>query len=326
MANLVQNEMLKLIRKKRLLVVVLIMTILISMFTYAQYREKERVMERLGTQDWRTTLQQQIVDMQNRMSGSRVSEEWKQQLQITVAQQQYYLDHDINPAEPGAPTFVREFVKHSIQLLLPLMIMIVAADLVSSEHSTGTVKLLLTRPIKRWKILLSKYITLIFSVSILVLAFGILSYLISGLIFGYSGWSAPVLTGFSVEGGELNTADVRLIPQWQYLWMQMGLTWFVSLIVGTLSFMFSTLIRSTAAGMGAMLAVLISGTILTNMVSSWESAKYLFMVNLSLSDYLSGSAPPVEGMTLGFSLMVLTIWGIGALLVSFLSFTRRDVY
>lgn len=302
------------------------MAFLISMFTYAQFREKERVIERLGTTDWRTSLQQEIVDMQNRMGGSQISEEWKKQLQINISQQQYYLDHNINPAEPGAPTFVREFVKHSIQMLLPLMIMIVAADLVSSEHSGGTVKLLLTRPIKRWKILLSKYITLAFSVSILILAFGVLSYLISGLVFGFSGWSAPVLTGFSVEGGELSTANVHLIPQWQYLWMLMGLAWFVSLTVGTLSFMLSTIMKSTAAGMGVMLACLIAGAILSGMVASWESAKYLFMVNLTLSDYLSGSAPPIEGMTLGFSLSVLAIWGTLALLVSFLYFTRKDVY
>lgn len=326
MINLIQNELLKLVRKKRLLVVIIIMAFLVSMFTYAQYREKERVIERLGTTDWRTTLQQEIVDMQNRVGGSQISEEWKKQLQINISQKQYYLDHNINPAEPGAPTFVREFVKHSIQMLLPLMIMIVAADIVSSEHSSGTIKLLLTRPIKRWKILLSKYITLVFSVSILIFAFGWLSYLISGIVFGFSGWSAPVLTGFSVEGGVLSTANVHLIPQWQYLWMLMGLAWFVSLTVGTLSFMLSTIMKSTAAGMGVMLACLIAGAILSGMVSSWESAKYLFMVNLSLSDYLSGGAPPIEGMTLGFSLSVLAIWGFLALFVSFLYFTRKDVY
>ena len=90
--------------------------------------------------------------------------------------------------------------------------------------------------------------------------------------------------------------------------------------------MLSVLIRSTAAGMGVMLAALISGSILSSMVSSWESAKYLFMVNLNLTGYLSGVAPPIEGMTLLFSITVLTIWWLIALFVSFLVFTRQDVY
>ncbi len=326
MINLVQNEMLKLIGKKRLLVVALIIGVLISMFTYAQAQEAERTRERLGDTDWRIALQQRIIDSQNRLSSSRITDEWKRQLEIRIAQQQYYLDHNINPSEPGAPTFLRGFVENSIQLFLPLMVMVVASDLVSSEHSMGTVKLLLTRPVKRWKILMSKYITLILSVSFIVFIFGLLSYVISGAVFGFSGWTAPVLTGFIVEAGELDTSAVSLIPQWQYILMEMGLAWFVALVVGTLSFMLSVLIRGTAAGMGVMLACLISGTILSNMVSSWESAKYLFMVNLELINYLEGDAPPIEGMTLGFSLMVLTAWAVAALLVSFMTFIRRDVY
>ena len=115
------------------------------------------------------------------------------------------MDNNVNPSEPGVPTFVRGFVENSIQLFLPLMVMVVA-------------------------------------------------------------------------------------PQWQYILMEFGLAWFVALVVGTLSFMLSVLIKSTAAGMGVMLACLISGTILSNMVSAWESAKYLFMVNLELINYLEGNA------------------------------------
>ncbi|UNL83537.1 ABC transporter permease [Priestia koreensis] len=326
MANLLYNEMLKLVTKKRLVVVGLIMAVLIGTFTYAQYKETERLREKLGTTDWRSSLQQQIVDTQNRLSGSQISDEWKKQLQIRVTQQQYYLDHDINPTEPGAPTFVRGFIENAIQLLLPLMVLVVASDIVSSENSMGTIKLLLTRPVRRWKILMSKYMTLVLAVSIIVLMFGALAYLISGIVFGFTGWSAPVLTGFTVQSGELNTAGVHLVPQWRYLLMEFGLAWFVSLVVGTFSFMFSVLIRSTAAGMGVMLACLIAGTILSNMVSSWETAKYLFVVNLDLTGYLAGSPPPIEGMTLGFSLIVLAIWGAAAFITSFLVFTKRDVY
>ena len=327
MINLVQNELLKLVRKRKIWIVSLIMAVLISMFTYAQFRDLERKAERYGSADWRTTLQQQIIDTQNRLSSSRsISDEWRQQLEIRIQQQQYYLEHDINPAEPGAPTFVRGFMENAVHLLLPLFVIVIAADLVSSEHSLGTIKLLLTRPVKRWRVLLGKYLTLILAISLIVFIFGALSYIISGFVFGFGGWTAPVLMGFMVEGGELNTANVSLIPQWQYILMQFSLGWFVAIVVGTLSFMLSVLIRSTAAGMGIMLASLISGTILSNMVSSWESAKYLFMVNLNLVGYLSGQTPPIEGISFGFSFTVLLLWGLVGLIISFARFTRQDVY
>lgn len=318
--------MMKLIAKKRLIVIAIIIGVLVVLFTYAQYKQVETQREKLGTSDWRTILQQQIVDTTNRLSSSRITDEWKKQLQISLQQQQYYLDHDINPAEPGAPTFMRVFFENSIDLFIPLMVMVIASDLVSSEHSLGSIKLLLTRPVRRWKVLLSKYITLCLAVSLIIAIAGILSYLISGLVFGYSGWEAPILTGFNVTESGLNTSEVKLLSLWKFLLMDFGLVWFVSIVVGTLSFMLSVLIRSTAAGMGVMLAALISGAILSNMVSSWESAKYFFMVNLRLTDYMKGSAPPIEGMNLSFSMMVLFVWWAAALLVSFVVFTKKDVY
>ncbi|MDQ1146436.1 ABC-2 type transport system permease protein [Bacillus sp. SORGH_AS 510] len=326
MNRLIQNEMMKLIAKKRLVVIAIIIGVLVLLFTYAQYKQVETQREKLGTSDWRTILQQQIVDTTNRLSSSRITDEWKKQLQISLQQQQYYLDHDINPAEPGAPTFMRIFIENSIDLFIPLMVMVIASDLVSSEHSLGSIKLLLTRPVRRWKVLLSKYITLCLAVSLIIAIAGILSYLISGIVFGYNGWGAPILTGFNVTETGLNTTDVKLLSLWKFLLMDFGLVWFVSIVVGTLSFMLSVLIRSTAAGMGVMLAALISGAILSNMVSSWESAKYFFMVNLRLTDYMKGSAPPIEGMNLSFSLMVLFVWWAAALLVSFVVFTKKDVY
>lgn len=318
--------MMKLVAKKRLLVIALIIGVLVILFTYAQYKQVQTQREKLGTSDWRTILQQQIVDTTNRLSSSRISDEWKKQLQISLQQQQYYLDHDINPAEPGAPTFMRIFLENSIDLFIPLMVMVIASDLVSSEHSLGTVKLLLTRPVKRWKVLLSKYITLCLAVSLIIAIAGFLSYAISGVVFGYKGWGAPILTGFNVTDEGLNTSQVKLLSLWKFLLMDFGLVWFVAIVVGTLSFMLSVLIRSTAAGMGVMLAALISGAILNNMISSWESAKYFFMVNLRLTDYMKGTAPPIEGMTLAFSMLVLLVWWLAALCVSFIVFTKKDVY
>lgn len=326
MIKLVENEMLKIIRKKKIVVVTLIIAVLVSLFTYAQYRETERLQEKLGKVDWRVTLQQQIIDTQNRLSSSGISDEWKNQLNIRIQQQQYYLDHDINPTEPGAPTIVRTFAEHAITLLLPLLVMIIAADIVSSELSAGTVKILLTRPVKRWKVLLSKYLSLLLSVSMVVILFALFSYLISGIVFGYKGLDAPIITGFSASSGDLNTGGAEIIKQWEYLIMEYSLVWFVMVVVGTLTFMVSVLIKNTSAGMGVMLAALIAGVILSSVVSSWESAKYLFMINLNLIGYLAGNPPPIEGMTLGFSLAVLSVWGIVALLVSFTVFIRKDVY
>ena len=66
--KLIQNEMMKLIAKKRLIVIAIIIGVLVMLFTYAQYKQVQTQREKLGTDDWRTILQQQIIDTQNRLS------------------------------------------------------------------------------------------------------------------------------------------------------------------------------------------------------------------------------------------------------------------
>lgn len=53
MINLVCNEMLKIVRKKRLFIIAAIVAVLVSLFTYAQFKQIETIRERIGTTDWR---------------------------------------------------------------------------------------------------------------------------------------------------------------------------------------------------------------------------------------------------------------------------------
>ncbi len=99
--GLIRNEVLKIHRKRRLLVVSIILIVLVSMFTYANYRQIEKQREEQGTIDWRVDLQQEIVDTQNRLASANVQDEFRQILEFQVQQNQYYLDNDINPTILG---------------------------------------------------------------------------------------------------------------------------------------------------------------------------------------------------------------------------------
>lgn len=324
MISLIRNEMIKMIQKKRFYVVLLVLLVLVPIFAYAQMKQAEDKIEKYGS-DWRREMQQAITDNQNSLGSDRVPEEWKKYRQIYIQQLKYYLEHDVNPAQPGGVSFTREFLDNASSLFIPLLIMGIGSDIVSSERTSGTIKVLLTRPVRRWKILLSKLITLMMFVSLIVLSTFVICYLISGLFFGYQGFDAPVFTGFQLSGSAVDVSSVHAVPQWKYLFMQAGLVWFVGVTVAVLAFMVSVLVRSTAASIVIMMASLIAGSILSNMASSWASAKYLFMVNLGLTNYLAGTPAPIEGMTLGFSLAVLGVWAAASLVVSFLVFTKQDI-
>jgi ABC-2 type transport system permease protein len=323
--SLVENELLKILRRKRFRVVFLILASLLVLITFAVVRTREKERKSAGAGDWHVRVEQRVVEMENWIRRGRLPDEARRRVRSEIARLQYYLDHDRNPDDISGPLFARTFAELSSYLLLPLCVIVFASDLVSGEFTDGTIKPLLTRPVRRWKILASKLVALLLCVTLMVAGAAILAWLISGVPFGHGGWNDPVYGGFRFQNGELDFASVRTLPVWKDALMMYGLAWFSELVVACVSFLLSVLLRSTAAAMGTMIATLTAGTILPRVASGWDAAKYLFVTNLPLPSYYSGSPPPIEGMTLSFSVVNLLLWGVAAAAIAFAVFTRRDV-
>ncbi|TGE33398.1 ABC transporter permease [Desulfosporosinus sp. Sb-LF] len=332
MFSLIENEVIKMISKKRLVFVLAILVVLISVFAYGQQKTLERtkaqLSQRMGvtaTDDWRKLANQQLIDLKNRLDSPYADDKSKSSLRVRMEQLQYNVNNNINPLEQSAAKFTTKFMEQAIFLFLPLLIIMLSADMVSGEASSGTIKLLLVRNVPRWKILLSKYLTLVILEIVVIFFSFVLSTIISGFFFGFGGWLAPVATGFKVLAGKLDTTTVLNVPQWRYSLMVYALAFFVSVVVGSISFMISILVKSTAASIGIIMSTLVAGNFISYFLTDWKITRYMFMVNLRLTDYLSGSFQPIEGMTMLFSITVLLGWAIASILISFVYFTKQDI-
>lgn len=329
---LIKNEVNKILSRKKMLLITFIMLILVCLFSYGQnYQYKNTINKYLKTTDqteninWQTLQKQQIQDLKNRLNRPDTPEASKASINIKIQQNQYYLDNNINPIIPSAAKFSVKLMEQSIFVLLPLLIIILASDSVCGEFSTKTIKILLTRATPRWKVLLSKYLALLILFSIVILEMAALSLLVSGFLFNNWGFYEPIATGFNSTSGALDVSNVIKVTQLQYLILVYSLGWFVSIIVGTISFMVSALVRNTATSIGIMMATLIGGGFLQMFLADWPIIKYFFVINLNLPQYLTGSYRPIEGMSLVFSTLVLLMWGICALIISFIVFIKQDV-
>jgi ABC-2 type transport system permease protein len=318
---LVENELLKLWKRRRFRLVVAILIALIGIIVFAQVKSQRFASRR----EWRVETQERVARMQNWLRQERLPETQRRWIRFEVARLQYHLDRNVNPEAISGPLFARGFADVSSYLLLPLLAIVFAADIVSSEFSQGTIKLLLTRPVRRTRVLAAKFVALLLAVSLTVAIGGAVAYLFGGLAYGFRGWGAPLLTGFRAAGETFDASAVRQVSLWQDAVLVFGLAWFATVVVAVIAFMTSVLLRSTAASMGTMFAALILGTILPRVASSWEVQKYLFVTNLPLPDYYSGSPPPIPGMTVNFSVIVLAAWALAAGLCAFAVFARRDV-
>jgi ABC-2 type transport system permease protein len=322
MLALIRNETLKLLRRRRFAIVVAILAAILAVVSYSQYRQLHDAAKR----NWRADLQERVARYENALRRGRVNPSWARSMRAEIGRLQFYLDHDIDPERPNAPLFVRTFANVAGFLLLPLLVSVLGSDIVSAENAEGTDKLLLTRPVRRWKILAAKLVTLWLFATLTLLCGAILAYLVSAAVLPARGWEAPTFNGFQLARNALRLDTVRQLPLWRDALIAYGLEWYALISVASIALMLSVLFKSSAASIGTMLATLIGGTILTRISPDWTAGKYLFVTALPLADYYTGEPPPYDGMSMTFCIVLLAAWALAAIAVAFALFTRRDVF
>lgn len=322
MLNLIENETLKLLRRRRFLIVVAILFVIMTLVSYSQYRQ----LRQSRNENWRAEMQERIARYENRLRRGRMNESWSRSMRAEMRRLQFYLDRGINPEAPTAPLVVRTFANAAGFLLLPLLISVLGADIVSAENAEGTDKLLLTRPVRRWKILLSKLLTLWMFATITLLTGGALAWVVTAPVLPAGGWDVPMFNGFTFGGDQFRIESVRELPLWKDALIAYGLEWYALIAVGSIAVLLSVIFKSSAASIGTMLASLIGGTILTRISPDWTAGKYLFVSALPLADYYTGQLPPYEGMTLAFCITLLGAWAAVAIAVAFVIYMRKDVF
>lgn len=330
--KLIENEVIKMLSKKKLLLITAILLVLVSLFAYGEMHSYQNTIQRYikssgQTQNynWKSLANQQITDLKTMINRPNISENRKNSISIQIEQLQYYVDHNINPITPSAGKFTVEFMQQAVYLFFPLLIIILSGDIVSGEFSAKTIKVLLTRAVPRWKILLSKYVAVLILSCIVILETAAMCILISTFMFHNSAWLEPVITGFKAVNGNIDTSGVVRLYQWQYAILVYSLGWFSAMCIATLSFMISVLVKNTATSIGIIMASIIGGQFLQFYLSDWPLVKYFFAVNLNLPQYLTGSYEPVNGMSLVFSILVLCAWAFISLIISFKVFSKEDV-
>src|SRR5438270_13590435 len=94
--QLVRNETLKILRRRRFTVVVAILAAILSLISYAQYKRLNETRNR----NWRAELQQRVANMQNALRRSSRKEGLPRRARAETARLQFYLHPDIEPDKP----------------------------------------------------------------------------------------------------------------------------------------------------------------------------------------------------------------------------------
>ena len=209
MLTLVRIELYKIFKKWRTYIGFIVIAVLVPVIQFAMLAEGER------TLDFMTRyLQQSFVFVGNLLNGYLIS----------------YI------------------ILNSLVIHIPFLIALVAGDLLAGEATAGTYRLLITRPISRFKILSSKFLSGIIYTNLLVLWLAIISLGLGIIIFGV---------------GELiviKNSSIIIFPQYDVLWRFLLGYSFASLsmmVVASLAFLLSSLVENAIGPIVSTMAIII---------------------------------------------------------------------
>jgi ABC-2 type transport system permease protein len=204
-----------------------------------------------------------------------------------------------------------------ISSLIGLFVIVVASDIVSSEFSKGTIKMLLIRPYSRWKILLSKLLATIGFAFVMWLVVIAATWLVGGLAYGFGGMDQTYL---------LNTdGQIKEKLLVEYVFTNIGLEFIELTVVVALCFMISTLFMSNSVAIGVAMFTMFAGNMIVMLLAAKKWVIYTLFANMDLSTLIDNQNQMIEGLSLPFSIGVLAVYTAIFLVITFAVFQKRDV-
>src|SRR5690606_5254958 len=201
----------------------------------------------------------------------------KKQLEEEIAIINYRLDQNQVPSEDGSRQ-QHLLDSHVLLSMVTLFAVIVAGTIVSAEFSQGTIKMLLSRPVKRWKVLTSKYIaSLLYALLLTILAF--LATMLAGYLF-YSSGSVAIL--------DYQNNTVVEVSYWGRILALYSLQLVGIIIYTTFAFMIGSIFRSSSLAIGLSIFLLFVGPNIVFFLSDYEVAKYIIFAHTDLTGFITG--------------------------------------
>ncbi|WP_461206536.1 ABC transporter permease subunit [Clostridium sp. DL1XJH146] len=297
--------------------------------------------------DWKEKLKQTNKDIEAEIEMYKENPDIDismiQGMETQLEMNNYMLDNDIEPVEYyelNTNKYFQDIIMFLGAIFLAIGLSIFSADIVSGEFTPATVKVLLTQPVKKGKVILSKFIAIALSSIVLVMVAEAISFVVTGIVAGFGSLNYPIMVGYKYEFVKSATSatdkifqmiqgSVKIIPMWQYLLNVTLLQ--VLFIVAAVAFVFmiSTIFRNSTISMGFSILIIIVTTILQNFAFIRKYIPYTF---IGLGDvgslYIGTLASAYENpiITPTFGIVVLLVWTIVCYLVSHIIFVKRDAF
>lgn len=313
MIKLITNECMKLFYRRGVLIALAVFVL----FTIAGNIAVKRLDDAFASKDdWHQSVRAEILDLKTQLaSSSALSPERRTEFANQLKVLEYSLAHDINPN----PENVWKGLNISLffSSAIGLFMVVFASGILTKEFEWGTIKLLLTRPPTRTKVFVSKYLTLLLTAVGLYLLLLVVSFVTLLFMYGFANITLPIV---STDANGAIAFTSPLVP----LLAACGYKLVATVILLTVAYALSVLLSNNSAAIVITLVLSVSGGPLGFFIERYPWLKYYLFLHTDLSGYAEGN-PPVPGVPLSFSIMIIVIYLLVFLLASWFLFQKRDL-
>jgi ABC-2 type transport system permease protein len=189
-------------------------------------------------------------------------------------------------------------------VIITTLSIIWAAGIMAAEFSTGTIKLLLIRPVTRTKILWAKYTLVVLYALILTVLYYVLTIMFGFLLYTDASFASEGVTTLAKAA---------------------GLSLLESFFMITLTYMVAVLSYNRSLALGLSMFLYLTNTVIAFFMQTKPWSKFLFFTQLNLTKYATHDGAISAPNTLAFALCVLGVYFILFIAATWVVFSNRDV-
>jgi ABC-2 type transport system permease protein len=221
------------------------------------------------------------------------------------------------------------FVLNLLLVHVPILVALVAGDVVSGEASMGTLRLLAAKPVSRTQIILTKYFATAVYVFALLLWIAIISLVISIAVFGVNDLVVAKTSGLQL----IESNDVL----WRYFYA-FGFAFIAMMVVAAISLLLSVLSENSIGPIVATVGIIIVCTLISEMeipiyqkyikpylfttyMLGWKG--FFYIGSTADGETIKGSIQYLPGILK--SIAALLVYIVGLVSASVFIFRKKDI-
>ncbi|MFD3158006.1 ABC transporter permease subunit [Haloimpatiens sp. FM7330] len=316
-----------------------------------EYRNKNLQFEiKNRDMDWHKKLKKENELLQEKIKSSN-SKECDRQLPQYIQRlklNEYYLKNNIKPTENYEINAFNIMSKVNVifyMLIAALIIAVITSDSVSGEFNPATIKLLVTKPVSRQKILFSKFVSSIIVCALSFIILKLIVFLVIGVILSFGNYKEPIAfytkyindeeliakVGFGVKP-DINS--IKIYSLLKFILLSGGFSLLFIITCVSINLLISTITKKNAnsLGMSVILAVVTSIISMSQLRGGKNPiihsiAPYLFSTYSSGEYIVAGQVTEFLGVFVNnhFAILVLLVWTVVCYGMTNFIFTKKDI-